>query len=70
MEENMKTVLHIEGMSCAHCVQHVKEALEAVAGVKSANVSLQEKTAAVEHGDEVNLAALKTAVTEAGYETV
>ena len=64
----MKTVLQIEGMSCAHCVQHVKEALEAVSGVKSAEVSLKDKSAGVEHGDEVSLAALKAAVEEAGFE--
>ena len=64
----MKTVLNVEGMSCAHCVQHAKEALEAVAGVKSANVNLKEKSATVEHADEVTLAALTAAVEEAGYE--
>ena len=64
----MKTVLQIEGMSCAHCVQHVKEALEAVAGVKSAVVNLQNKSAEVEHEDRVSLAALEAAVEEAGYE--
>ena len=64
----MKTILQIEGMSCAHCVQHVKEALEAVAGVKSAEVNLQNKSAEVEHEDKVSLAALKAAVEEAGYE--
>ena len=63
----MKTVLQIEGMTCAHCVQHVKEALEAVAGVSSADVNLKNKSAAVEHGDNVNLAALKAAVDEAGF---
>jgi len=66
----MKTILQIEGMSCAHCVQHVKEALTAVKGVKSVDVSLSDKTAAVEHGDETDLAALKAAVTEAGFEAV
>lgn len=66
----MKTVLQIEGMSCAHCVQHVKEALEAVAGVKSADVSLKDKSAHVEHGDSVTLTKLREAVTEAGYEAV
>ena len=64
----MKTILKIEGMTCAHCVQHTKKALESVAGVKSADVSLQGKSAAVEHGDEVSLASLKAAVEEAGYE--
>ena len=64
----MKTVLQIEGMSCSHCVQHVKEALESVAGVLSAQVSLEEKSAVVEHGDDVDLTAFKAAVEEAGYE--
>jgi copper ion binding protein len=66
----MKTVLQIEGMSCAHCVQHVKDALGAIAGVNSAEVSLKDKSAAVDHGDGVDLAALKAAVEEAGYEVV
>ena len=66
----MKTVLQIEGMSCGHCVQHVKEALESIAGVKSAEVSLKEKTAAVEHGNDVSFEALKAAVEEAGYEII
>ena len=66
----MKTVLKIEGMTCSHCVQHVKEALEAVAGVKSADVNLKKKSAAVEHGDNADIEALKKAVEEAGYEVV
>ena len=64
----MKTRLQIEGMSCAHCVQHVKEALEAVQGVKNAEVSLTDKSAEVEHGDNVGRDRLKAAVAEAGYE--
>ena len=64
----MKTLLQIEGMTCDHCVQHVKEALEAVPGVKSAVVNLKNKSAAVEHADNVSKDALKAAVEEAGYE--
>ena len=66
----MKTILQIKGMSCAHCVQHVKEALEAVADVISAKVSLEDKSAEVEHGDKASAAALKAAVTDSGYEVV
>ena len=66
-EPKMKTVLKIEGMTCEHCVKIVKEALEGVAGVKSATVKLKDKSASVNHGDEVGLASLKAAVTEAGY---
>jgi copper ion binding protein len=69
-EETMKTVLTIDGMSCDHCVHHVTEALEGVAGVSSAKVNLKKKSADVEHDDSVTLDALKAAVEEAGYEVV
>ena len=64
----MKTILHIEGMSCQNCVRHVKEALEAVPGVKSAAVSLDDKSAAVDHGEPATAAMLKAAIEDAGYE--
>jgi copper ion binding protein len=66
----MKTTLKIEGMSCDHCVRHVKEALEGIAGVSSASVSLKENTAQVEHGEAVTLDVMKAAVVEAGYEVI
>lgn len=64
----MKTVLKIEGMSCEHCVKHVTGALEALAGVDSARVSLKTNSAEVEHDAALSLEALKAAVEEAGYE--
>jgi len=66
----MKIILQIRGMSCAHCVQHTKEALESTAGVKSAEVSLENKSAVVEHDDQASLDTLKAAVEEAGYEVM
>ncbi|MDR1863057.1 MAG: cation transporter [Treponema sp.] len=66
----MKTSLKIEGMSCEHCVKHVKEALEGVAGVISAQVSLKDKSAQVEHEDRVALESLKAAVGGEGYEVL
>jgi copper ion binding protein len=64
----MKTKLKIEGMSCEHCVKHITNALKGIAGVQSVQVSLKEKSAEIEHGDEVSLDVLKAAVTEEGYE--
>ncbi|MDR1326222.1 MAG: cation transporter [Treponema sp.] len=64
----MQTVLKVEGMSCEHCVKHVTQALEGVAGVKTAKVSLNDKTATVEHDDAVTLESLKAAIVDAGYE--
>ena len=66
----MTTTLNIEGMSCEHCVAHVRNALEAVKGVSSAMVNLKQKNAQVEHNDSVSIDALKAAVSEAGYEAV
>ncbi|MCL2094038.1 MAG: cation transporter [Treponema sp.] len=66
----MKTLLKIEGMSCENCVKHVKEALEALEGVSSAQVSLDEHSAEVEHSDQVSLDLLNETVEEAGYQTV
>jgi copper chaperone len=63
----MKKVLSVEGMSCAHCVAHVKEALASVPGVTKAEVDLGKKQAVVE-GSSLDDAALKSAVAEAGYE--
>lgn len=41
------TSLMIEGMSCQHCVASVTKALQAVPGVESAQVSLDEARATV-----------------------
>lgn len=64
--EEMKKVMEIEGMSCMHCVKHVKEALEKT-GV-SAEVSLDKKTAEITFDGNVSEETLKKAVEEAGYE--
>ncbi len=62
----MRKLLTIEGMSCGHCVMHVRSALEDVAGVTNAAVDLLKKSAMVE-GEGLNDMALKAAVSEAGY---
>ena len=62
----MKKLLTVEGMSCGHCVMHVKSALEDVAGVTKVEVDLLKKSAMVE-GEGLDDAALKAAVAEAGY---
>jgi len=65
----MKKTLSIEGMSCNHCVMHVKNALADVSGVESAEVDLAKKSAVVV-GASLDDSALKAAVSEAGYEVV
>jgi copper chaperone len=62
----MQKLLTIEGMSCGHCVMHVKSALEDVPGVVSAEVDLLKKSAMVT-GEALDEASLIQAVSESGY---
>ena len=66
----MERVLKIEGMSCKHCVNAVKNALNAIDGVNSAEVDLEKKTAIVEASDKVTDDMLREAVEEEGYTVV
>lgn len=61
--------LKIAGMSCGTCVSHVTAALEAVAGVRSAQVDLGRATAQVE-GDSLDTAILMAAVEDEGYQAM
>jgi len=65
-----KTVtIAIDGMSCEHCVRAVKEAIGAQSGVKSVDVSLEDKNARVVYDDEhIGLSDLESAIVEEGYE--
>lgn len=62
----MSVKVGIEGMSCGHCVAHVKKAVEALEGVDTVEVSLEAKEAVLE-GPEVVEDVVKDAITEAGY---
>lgn len=64
----MKKKILIEGMSCEHCVAHVKEALENLDKVTSVEVSLKDKCAIVETTNSNE--ELKEAIEEEGYDVV
>ncbi len=63
----MERKLNIEGMMCEHCVAHVREALEALEGVESVQVSLDSASATLEAPASVSDAELIAAVEAAGY---
>lgn len=66
-----KINLKVEGMSCGHCQAAVEKALKGVAGVQSAEVDLASKTVTVVYDPgQTGQDALKTAVTNAGYDVV
>jgi len=69
-EQKQNTIirLSITGMVCEGCVAAVKSALESVAGVETADVSLEKKEAVVTYDPEqATEAGLKNAVENAGY---
>ncbi len=64
----MKRKIQIEGMSCGHCVAHVKEALEEIKDVESVEVSLEEKCATIVGN--ASQEEIKEAIDEAGYDVI
>ena len=67
-EMKMETVIYVNGMMCPHCKAMVEKVCKAVPGTTEAVVDLQAKNVTVT-GD-ADLAALKAAIIDAGYEVV
>lgn len=67
----MRKKLLIDGMSCGHCVNHLKTALsEDIQGVNVIEVNLEGKYAIVEMNDSVSKDELKSVIEDIGYELV
>ncbi len=66
----MTKKLVIEGMTCAHCVKHVEDALYELKGVISAKANHEEKNAIVELGQEIGDNTFREAIEEVGYEVI
>ena len=64
------TELHVSGMTCNNCARYVTEAIQGVAGVQSASVSLRTAVASVRwnSADGKNISAVLAAISIAGYE--
>ena len=63
-----KSIFPVGGMTCASCVARVEEALSSVPGVISANVNLASEKATVDYIEGTEIASLRRAVKDAGYE--
>ena len=67
-ETKMETIINVNGMMCPHCKAMVEKVCKAVPGTVDAVVDLSAKNVTVT-GD-ADVAALKQAITDAGYEIV
>lgn len=61
--------LHVDGMTCGACAEHVRQALEKVPGVRSAAVSYPQRRAEItaDAGADLEMAPLVAAVSALGY---
>lgn len=70
MSSEAKT-LNVEGMSCMHCVNAVKNSVGSLPGISKVDVDLAGKKVAVEFdADKVNIEKIKDKIVDAGYEVV
>ncbi len=67
-KENREMKITVNGMMCGHCEAHVKKALEAIDGIDSVVASHEENLVTITNSKDVDEAAIKAAVEEAGYE--
>jgi copper chaperone len=58
--------INIEGMSCQHCVNRVKKAIEAIDGVKNLDVAIGRTKITFDEG-KVSKSVIEKAITAAGY---
>ncbi|MEP6665363.1 MAG: heavy-metal-associated domain-containing protein [Nocardioidaceae bacterium] len=64
------TTYHVNGMTCGHCVSAVQDELSAVAGVSAVEIDLVPGGASpvtVTSAEPLDAAAVRDAVSEAGY---
>lgn len=69
-DKTMTKTIKIEGMMCPHCEGRVKQSLEALAQVTSADVSHEKGTAVVTLSTEVSDEVLAKTVEEQGYKVI
>lgn len=63
------TILHVQGMTCNHCVQTVKGALEKLDGVKGVEVTLDKGEVKIVYDSaSAGFDQFKNAILESGYE--
>ena len=63
--------LNVEGMTCDHCVQTIKEAVNNLVGISRVEVDLENKQVAVEYDKAlVTLDSITDKIVEIGFEVI
>ena len=67
MEDTMKS-LKVNGMRCGHCKAAVEEAAAKIQGVRNPQVNLEEKVLQFEEAGPVDMQALRSAISDIGFD--
>jgi copper chaperone len=63
------TTIPVKGMTCMGCVSSIKRVLGGITGIAQAEVSLEKAQATVSYDPaKTSLQAIKSAITDAGYD--
>lgn len=66
-----KSIIKVDGMSCEHCVKAITNAVSALPGIGSVEVSLDAGTVTIEHEPAQSpLDSIKYEIEEQGYDIV
>lgn len=58
----------VTGMTCGHCVASVTEEVQEIPGVEDVRVDLESGAVAITSAEQLDPAAVRSAVEEAGYQ--
>ena len=61
--------IHVEGMTCGHCVETVTQAVNSLDGISQVSIDLDKKQVSVDFDDSrTNLDAISSKIVEVGFE--
>jgi copper chaperone CopZ len=67
---NETTTYTVTGMTCGHCVASVTEEVKEIPGVENVDVVLETGAVTITSAQPIDVAAVRSAVEEAGYQLV
>ena len=68
--KKVKTIIKIEGMSCEHCANKVKNTLMNIDGVKGIKVNLSKKEAIISSDNKLNKDIIKKLIENLDYKLI
>lgn len=63
--------IHVEGMTCEHCVETVTQAVQSLKGISQVNIDLEKKQVSVDFDETLtDLGAISSKINGVGFEVV